>query len=123
MLFLGLFFLLKKREEPAIAHFTGTTSFNRGLFLAFLNPQLLPFWFAILVYINGFIMIETFSDKIAFASGTAAGALALLVIYARLTYLYKERIIRLIKNANFDSLMGWTYILLCLIKLFSILKK
>ncbi len=115
---LGIYFLFKKnKDEGEIINASNGKSFVKGLLLATFNPQLLPFWFAMLIYLNSFTAINTISEKIAFITGTAAGAFCLLIIYAWVAFRKKEKINSILRNFHFDRILGITFILMAAIKL------
>jgi threonine/homoserine/homoserine lactone efflux protein len=82
----------------------------KGMALAFANPQLILFWSGILLLIqtgsfNVFggneVLIDfnatgIVSPKITFALGAAVGALAILLIYIRLSDIYRDKLLNLL---------------------------
>jgi len=91
-----------------------THSFLKGLILGLLNPQLLPYWLVILVQYESYkpLRVETTSEQAAFVTGTAFGALILLVGVAYFTLRFKERIIQRMQRWNINRVLGILFLLL-----------
>lgn len=90
--------------------------FIRGFSLGMLNPQLLPFWFFILIYLSKFFAISSLSTKYAFVLGTGIGAFAILFIFARLASHYDAHIRKLLRKYSVNRLMGYLFISLALLQ-------
>ncbi|WP_238804036.1 LysE family translocator [Emticicia aquatica] len=90
--------------------------FIKGLSLGMLNPQLLPFWFFILVYLSKYFVINSLSEKYAFILGTGIGAFALLFLFAYLSHYYNERIKKLLRCYSVNRIMGYFFISLAVIQ-------
>lgn len=123
MLGLGLFSIFKKEKEEkvpdenaVIKKFSTRKSLVRGIILSALNPQLLPFWLAILVMLNGypFFNIETLAHRIAFVIGTGAGEFALIALVVWLTAKHREFLLAKMKKWNLNKVFGWLFIALAL---------
>jgi threonine/homoserine/homoserine lactone efflux protein len=65
----------------------GTLPFWRGIALAGINPQLVPFWSAVWLTLAP---VPTPATYRAFALGAAGGALALLALYVWLAHRYRN---------------------------------
>ena len=96
---------------------TKNTYFIRGFSLGMLNPQLLFFWFFILIYLSKFFVISSLTTKYAFVLGTGIGAFAILFIFARLASRYNEHIRKLLRKYSVNSVMGYFFISLALIQI------
>jgi threonine/homoserine/homoserine lactone efflux protein len=126
MLGLGIFSLFKKKKEEEIPSEENekdeikkvSTSRNlaKGIFLSALNPQLLPFWLAILVMLNGypFFNIETLAHRLAFVLGTGAGEFVLIMLVVWLTARHREFLLRKMKKWNLNKVFGSLFIALAL---------
>lgn len=112
----GIYFLNQKSKKHKHITENRSPSFTKGIILATLNPQLLPFWFGILIYINSIVMVNEISEKIAFITGTAFGAFVLLSFYALLAFKKRDVINQYLVSFNFDKLMGWSLIGLAVLK-------
>jgi threonine/homoserine/homoserine lactone efflux protein len=95
----------------------GHTPFWKGLTLASVNPQLLPFWSAVWLYlsqamISGQMLIpaKQIASQWVFAGATAAGAFALLLSVAWLTDYQRERVIQYLSNSWINRLTGAGFI-------------
>lgn len=108
---IGVFQWLKKeKEEISDRHKDQSQKkfgfFMRGLVLAFLNPQLIFFWAAVIVAIDSgavdfltnapplinFEIDFMISPKWSFAIGAAFGALVMLIIYILLVRKFRQKI-------------------------------
>ncbi|CAN5862931.1 hypothetical protein BH11BAC7_BH11BAC7_21620 [soil metagenome] len=127
MLGLGLFSIFKKKkeatiplEETAVASVAPNSSTSKhlakGIVLSALNPQLLPFWLAILVMLNGypFFNIETFAHRIAFVIGTGVGEFVLIMLVVWLTSKHRDYLMKKMKKWNLNKVFGWLFISLAL---------
>lgn len=101
----------KKRKRTARPLLNG---FLAGMF----NPQLLPFWLGVLLYIKDYFPINTFSEKIAFITGTATGAFLLLYLYAFLALRYRHIINTMISSTMADRLIGSGMLGMAALKMF-----
>lgn len=75
-----------------------------GLFAGMLNPQLFPFWTAILLWLNSFnyLKINSLSTQLAFVSGAALGAWLILALFAWLAHRHRIWLDNYLKiNINF----------------------
>jgi len=115
----GVFNLLKKtKTEPEETAAAKAADFFKGFLLSTLNPQLLPFWLAILVMLNGyeFFRITTVADKIAFIAGTGCGEFALISLVVWLTGKFRDYLLEKVKRWNFNKVFGWLFILLAFVQ-------
>jgi threonine/homoserine/homoserine lactone efflux protein len=115
---LGLYYFLKPYSPLQVKPSKGA-GFIKGFVLAIFNPQLLPFWLGVLVYLNGFIDFSQgtlFSPYIAFVLGTACGAWFLLFVFTKLTLKYKLKLNNLLKH-NMNKIVGGLFIFLAIIEL------
>lgn len=118
---LGVYNIRKKNKEVKIRE-KRDNGFWQGLGLGILNPQLLPFWFAILVYLKS-LQLFNFNHlavQLAFVAGTAAGALALLLSLAFLIYCNKTWADSLIR-INFNRIVGIIFVGLAALQVFYLL--
>lgn len=118
-LLLGLYNFFQKEadnDEETVIETSKNFDFAKGFSLGMLNPQLLPFWFFILVYISKYFSINTLSAKYAFVLGTGVGAFAILAVFAHLTHLYHLRIRKILQNYSINRLMAFVFISLALIQ-------
>ncbi len=127
MLGLGIFSIFRKKKEEKVPLDENSIaaakqnpgmrkSLVKGIFLSALNPQLLPFWLAILVMLNGypFFNIETFPHRIAFVLGTGAGEFVLVMLVVWLTAKHREFLLKKMKKWNLNKVFGWLFISLAL---------
>jgi threonine/homoserine/homoserine lactone efflux protein len=86
--------------------------FLKGLALGGTNPQLLPFWSAVWLYLSGNMLIPEHSatSQWIFALGTSAGAFGLLVGVAWLSHRQRERITRYVNGPWLNRLTGGFFI-------------
>ena len=72
---LGLYFLLKReRPKSALESTSKSSSFVKGIILAVLNPQAMPFWFFVVTYLNTTNVVDLRSwNLVLFLVGVFAG--------------------------------------------------
>ena len=134
---MGIYYFQRKstieiHPEHQLVQTSSFKSFSKGFLLALANPQLIVFWSGFLVLIqtgslNIFTHKETLIDfnasgwispKIMFALGAVLGALAILLIYIKLSETYRDKLI-LIVGDKLGKIVGVFFILM---GLFAILK-
>ncbi|MVM36805.1 hypothetical protein GO730_02500 [Spirosoma sp. HMF3257] len=105
------------RQKPvvlneSVAH-TRSLPFWKGVALGGTNPQLLPFWSAVWLYlsratIGSQMVIPTgqSASQWVFALGTAAGAFGLLVVVVWLTDWQRQRIVQYLNGPWINRLTG-----------------
>jgi threonine/homoserine/homoserine lactone efflux protein len=92
-------------------------NFSHGLLFGIVNPQLLPFWFAVVSFLNGFIRIQTWNQW----AGSALGAFMCLYLLARYTEKKKEKILLILNRFPADKIIGGFFIFLSLLKIITFL--
>jgi len=110
---LGIFYIFKPYREVALNP-SKSAGFMKGFLLALFNPQLLPFWLGVLVYMRGFINFNQgtlFSPYISFVIGTAFGAWLLLYTFTKLAVAYKDKLKKLLKS-NMNKIVGSLFLIL-----------
>jgi len=135
LLAMGVYYILKKASVEEYDDDNQPTSklkpLLKGMALAFANPQLILFWSGILILIqtgslnvfgNRKVLIDfnapgIFSPKIMFALGAAFGALAILLIYIKLSDIYRDKLLTLLGN-KLGKIVGYFFILLGLFVIF-----
>ncbi len=95
-------------------------NFLKGFSLGMLNPQLLPFWFFMLIFLGKYFSINDLSTKYAFVLGTGMGAFAILALFAYLANQYKSYINQLLRNCSVNRLMGYLFISLALMQIIKV---
>jgi threonine/homoserine/homoserine lactone efflux protein len=116
---LGIYFLIKKKQaSPTLNPEKEKASFWTGLFYGTINPQLLPFWFGILLYLNSFELTQLHSDwdKLSFIIGTGTGALLLLLLLAELVNRKQALFLKYISHTNINLLLGYLFLVLAAFK-------
>lgn len=122
-LVMGLSNLFQKQVNTIEKRFqisTKNIDFIRGFSLGMLNPQLLPFWFFILICLSKSFAINSLSTKYAFVLGTGIGAFAILCLFARLAHRYHEHIKKLLQKYSVNRVMGYLFISLALMQIIKI---
>ncbi len=85
--------------------------FWKGLALGGINPQLLPFWSAVWLYLGANMLIpEHSASQWVFALGTSAGAFGLLAGVVWLSHRQRERIGRYLNGPWLNRLTGGFFI-------------
>ncbi len=118
-LLLALYYFLPRKKRPVGQTVSVQRSVSQGILLALFNPQLLPFWFASLLFIDGMVLVQTTSHQFAFVVGTATGAFALLSLYAWLASRNSHFINRLMVRLDPDKIMGLLFLFMAMMKLVS----
>lgn len=118
LLGLGIYYFIKKTTvtQPVSSRGSG---FAKGLLLASFNPQLLPFWLGVLVFLKNYIDFESgslVSPYFAFVLGTAFGAFLLLSLFIKLAIRYRDKLMKILGH-KLDKVVGSLFILLALIEL------
>ncbi|MFT7000268.1 MAG: threonine/homoserine/homoserine lactone efflux protein [Spirosomataceae bacterium] len=108
----------KQRKKPV--SLSDKTPFVTGLTLGLFNPQLLPFWLTVLVYLNTYFVIDSLQSQVAFIGGTAAGAFGILSIFAFATFRFRERLLRFFHRIPTGYFVGSIFITLAFLQLIKI---
>lgn len=87
---LGILLFFKKKKEKAIDDKKRDTPFIKGLFIAALNPQAIPFWIFVISYyqMNMWLHMEVedkFLMMFIFVLGAAIGKMACLFLFSYLS--------------------------------------
>lgn len=104
--------LLAFRQKPVVLNAVtanGTTApFWKGVVLGGSNPQLLPFWSAVWLYLSAHMLVPTSGpgSQWVFALGTAAGAFAWLVGVVWLADGQRERVVQYLSGPWINRLTG-----------------
>lgn len=114
---LAVYYFIPKKKKPQGIRSNHGKSFLNGLFLALFNPQLLPFWFATLLYMDSFLSIQSIPQHVAFIIGTSFGAFSLLSLYAWLAHYHKRVINQWLFRYDLDKIMGVTFLVMAVIKI------
>ena len=94
------------------------TSFLKGFSLGMLNPQLLPFWFFVLIYLHKHFIISDLSTKLAFVFGTAIGAFCILFLFAKFAHHYHQRLAIILQRYSFNRIIGYLFVSLAVFQTF-----
>jgi threonine/homoserine/homoserine lactone efflux protein len=119
-LLMGILNLTKKQKTVVVNSNHKNLDFMKGFSLGMLNPQLLPFWFFILVFLGKYFTISRLSSKLAFVLGTGTGAFILLFSFAYLAQRYHSRITKMFQNYPINRVMGYLFISLAVIQVVKI---
>jgi threonine/homoserine/homoserine lactone efflux protein len=110
---LGTYFILKKQKEI----FDSTTSSNkkntfiRGIIVALVNPQAIPFWLFALAFIAPYHILDFVGNNLYyFLGGVFIGKLMSLLVFAKGAQLIKGHINR--KNSIINKAIGSIFIIL-----------
>lgn len=129
LLTMGIYYLIRKAKlkhlDDEVNQEERLKPMLKGMALAFANPQLILFWSGILLLIqtgsinfisNKEVMIDFnasgwISPKFTFAVGAAVGALAILLIYIRLSDIYRDKLLNLLGD-KLGKLVGLFFMVL-----------
>jgi len=113
---LGLVYFFKKPGSTSLNSSSGQENikllpfqnFFKGFSLAFLNPQLLPFWVFVMVYFNSvsFLAIKSNPDKLAYIAGAGFGALVLLIAITETITSYKQKMTAYLSHKYYNKTMA-----------------
>ncbi len=120
---IGVFYLIQKQtKKPQNNRSISSKNidFLKGFSLGMLNPQLLPFWFFMLVYLSKVFIINSLSSKYAFVLGTGFGAFAVLFLFAYFTKRYQNYFDNILKKYAVNQLMGLVFISLAVLQIFKV---
>lgn len=106
----------KRKQQPV--NLSEKAPFVTGLTLGSLNPQLLPFWLTVLIYQNTHFTINSLGSQLAFISGTAVGAFAILALFAFATFKFREKLLRFFHRIPIGYVTGSVFIFLAFFQLF-----
>lgn len=117
--------LHKPKNKPAEQHEKMVNLSQNGMYilkgfsLAAVNPQLMIYWFLILIYFSGFewFQIHSMLSQIAFALGTTTGAIMLLGGLVELTHKQKEKVLNYLVKYDVNKLFGIAIVSLAIFKL------
>lgn len=92
-----------------------------GFVSGMLNPQLLPFWVVVLVYLNTFFSLNSVSSQVSFVLGAALGAFLILLIFAYLAKRFQIKILGLFRRYSIEKVIGLFFISMSVFQTFKIL--
>ncbi|QHV99794.1 LysE family translocator [Spirosoma endbachense] len=109
------------RQKPVVINPSSdgglSLPFWKGVVLGSTNPQLLPFWSAVWLYLSratiGSHMLVPMSQSASqwvFALGTATGAFGLLIVVVWLTHRHRQRIVQYLNGPWINRLTGALFI-------------
>jgi threonine/homoserine/homoserine lactone efflux protein len=105
LIIVGFIFYFKKQSNVAVKNETNLNEqpiqyILKGLSLAVLNPQLLPFWIFIQIYFNSipFLKIQSNFQKFSYILGSGVGAFILLAFFIHIVIKYREKILKYVNN-------------------------
>lgn len=104
------------RQKPVVVSTSAVNDpsfpFWKGVALGGTNPQLLPFWSAVWLYLSGHMLIPNggFASQWVFALGTAAGAFGLLGLVVWLADRQRQRIVQYLNGPWINRLTGGLFI-------------
>ena len=109
------------RQKPVVLNATTTDGvsfpFWKGIALAGTNPQLLPFWSAVWLYLNRatigsqmLVPAGMHTSQWVFALGTASGAFGLLVMVVWLADWQRQRVVHYLNGRWINRLTGGLFI-------------
>ncbi len=115
------------RQKPFVLNALTTKNihfpFWKGVALGGTNPQLLPFWSAVWLFLSGHMLVPAgqHASQWVFALGTAAGAFGLLVLVVWLADRQRQRIVQYVNGPWINRLTGGMFIGMALWQLVRIL--
>ena len=105
LIVLGIFYFFRRPEEPKLDSSTSKRDsfrgFRKGFFTASINMLIIPFWAFVAGYLGsqGYALKEI-TDLLAFALGSALGALVMFLLYVRLGHFIVKRISKVVRYSN-----------------------
>lgn len=100
-------------------------NFLKGLGLASLNPQLLPFWLLVHISFNSydFLVFRSYTDHIYFIVGAGLGAFVLLVSLILLVHKYRKSLQEFISPTRYQKILATIFVIIALQQLWSVLSQ
>ena len=80
--------------------------FSKGM----LNPQLLPFWLVVLVYLHSFFSLQSLGSQLSFVFGAALGAFLILLTFAYMANRFQHKLASLFNRYSIDKVIGVFFI-------------
>lgn len=120
---MGIVYFFQKNPDVNIAVSTPTNrkvNFLKGFTLGMINPQVLPFWFFMSVYINKYIAINSFATKSAFVLGAVTGAFGILYLFAFISSRQQQNIQKLLRGYSINRVIGLIFLALALFQIIKI---
>jgi threonine/homoserine/homoserine lactone efflux protein len=113
-----------RKQNPIVKPIKLPQGITKGFLLSITNPQLLPYWIAILINYQdcNFLKIAELSDKLFFVLGASLGAFTLNYVYAYIAYQQRERIFKYLKESYFEQIIGWTFVLMGLLQFIKLVR-
>lgn len=102
---LGSFYFFRRPEEPKLDYTSSKRDtyrgFRKGFFTASINMLIIPFWAFVAGYLgsHGYALTDM-TDLLAFALGSALGALVMFLLYVRLGHFILQRISKVARYSN-----------------------
>jgi threonine/homoserine/homoserine lactone efflux protein len=114
------------RQKPVVFNLSvhtneGTAPFWKGVILGGTNPQLLPFWSAVWLYLSGHMLVGQRGSQWVFALATSVGAFALLAGVVWLADRKRDAIARYLNGRWINRLTGGLFIGMALWQLVRVL--
>ncbi len=111
MIALGVFSLWTAQKPSSMAVRFNASGFRRGVILALLNPQALPYWLAITAYLKsiGWVDLSNGTEIHAYLLGVSLGTLTLLIIVAHLA---EFAVKHFRQNTLLKKIPGYTLVIL-----------
>ncbi len=128
LLIIAFLYLLKKRDNISLPigniHKSGNIkNFLKGLSLAMLNPQLLPFWILVQVYFNtiSFLKLKTGFHIVSFILGAGLGAFLLLTLIIVTINNYKTTLLNYLNNKYYYKTLALVFLAIAIQQLITLL--
>jgi threonine/homoserine/homoserine lactone efflux protein len=115
--FLGIYFLQKKTRTNYRESGTrrGTSEFMKGIIVALLNPQAIPFWLLALTFVAPYHIIDFIGSNLYFfLGGVFFGKLLSLLLFARGARYIKSHLSE--SSRLIDRAMGYVFIIIGLVE-------
>lgn len=112
LLIYAVVYFLKKRNDLTEKIYTTKSdtigSFMKGFTMGLFNPQLLPFWMAIQLYLNStkHLKIVTPIDSAAFITGSGIGAFILLFVLIITIYKHQLAVLKIAKSKYYNKVIS-----------------
>ncbi|WP_338869744.1 LysE family transporter [Spirosoma sp. SC4-14] len=112
LLIAGLIAFRQKKRAVPIAQQPSAFPFWKGIVLSSANPQLLPFWSAVWLYLHGTLLFTPIGplSQWVFSFGTATGAFVLLSGIVWLADRYRTGLLHYLNHSRLNRLTGAAFI-------------
>ncbi len=120
---MSMFYFTRKAKSVSFAparHGSSTNIFLQGVLIGFVNPQMFPFWFTNLLYIQGVIAFNHDTTYYVFVLAAVTGGYSMLLLLGWLSVSFRQRLLHFFNKYDFNRIAAIAFIVLCLWKMLDV---